>query len=97
MIMRSTANERLHSLIDEYRGIDHVLQCIADLDESDRIHELSSLYLESTSGWSYSKVREILIILESFGVLNVEKGKYIRLTTSLNTLSATDEDTFRID
>lgn len=91
-----SANERLHSLIGAYPGIDHVLQSISDLERGGRLSEISSPYLAEISGWSYSKVREVLVILESFGVLNIEHGKCIRVTQSLDALEANEDDVFRI-
>ncbi len=44
------ANERLHSLIIAYPGIEHVLQSISDLDWGGRLSEISSPYLAEISG-----------------------------------------------
>jgi DNA-binding FadR family transcriptional regulator len=92
----SYATERLNSLMNEYQGIDHVLQCIVNLNESGKLDELSSSYLERASGWSYSKVREVLIILECLGILDIKRGKYTKLTSSLNHFSVSEQDVIRI-
>lgn len=91
-----TANERLHCLISEYPGIDHILVSITNLEREGRLSALSSHYLEAISGWSYSKVREVLVILESFGVLDIEHGKYMRVTQSLDALTGDEDEVFRI-
>jgi|ETN07SMinimDraft_1059922.scaffolds.fasta_scaffold51491_2 DNA-binding FadR family transcriptional regulator len=92
----SHATERLNSLMNEYQGIDHILQCIVSLNESGKLDELSSTYLEQKSGWSYSKVREVLIILECFGILDIKRGKYTQLTSSLNNFSVSEQDVIKI-
>lgn len=86
-----SAVERFSELTKGFRGMDDVLESISHLEAQNRLDEVSEIYLLNRSGWGRAKVREVRIILESFGFMVIEQGKVTAVNKGFKALAITDD------